>query len=176
MFNLKTIINIFYDIINKKQTFFEIILNLSFILIILIIATIFYWDSINRTIINTSRCKIMINNDDSEYNLYVYDKDQQNKLYKISYDNNKNHNIKIDCACPTGDIANNINIPYYDFKDQKVYNDLNKQCLCDKNYDSSYNTKDYKYEGDAFLIDFYKDMYNTLNTHSTYTNKLNFPS
>ena len=67
MINLNLIINEFYNIFNRKQTFFEIILNLSFILILVVIAIIFYWDSINRSIIKNSRCKVMINSEDDSY-------------------------------------------------------------------------------------------------------------
>ena len=78
MFNFGILINKFYDIFNKQQTIFEIILNLSFVLILFIIAFIFYWDSINRSVINTSRCKAIIKNDDSTYTVNFYlDKETQ---------------------------------------------------------------------------------------------------
>jgi len=174
MLNLKILLNDFYNIFNKKQTFFEIILNLSFILILFIFIFIFYWDSINRNIINTNRCKVLINNDDAFYNLYVYDINKNSKLYNLSYDNTKYHNLKIDCTCPKGDIVNKFNIPYYDSKDEKVRNDLIKICKCDDKYDDIPKS-DYKYEGDAFLIDYYKDLNKNINNSHIYTNKLYFP-
>ena len=52
MINIKGIIDDIFIIISKKQTLFEFLLNLSFVLIIFAIIVIFYWDSINRSIIH----------------------------------------------------------------------------------------------------------------------------
>jgi uncharacterized membrane protein len=95
MINLKILISDFYNILNTKQTFFELLLNLTFVLILLIIAVIFYWDNINRSIINTSRCKIIMNNEDNIFNLYAYKSDKSAKLFDISYDNTSGTNINM---------------------------------------------------------------------------------
>lgn len=174
MLKLELLLNDFYNIFNKKQTYFEIILNLSFILILFIFLFIFYWDSINRSVINNSRCKILMNNNDSIYNLTIYDREKKNKLYDLSYDNSKFHNLKIDCSCPVGTTVNKFEIPYYDYKDEKVKNDLIKICNCDEKYDEI-PRYDYKYDGDAFLIDYYKELNNNIDNSHIYTNKLYFP-
>jgi len=173
MTTFKLIVSEFYNIFNKKQTFFEIILNLSFILILVLIAVIFYWDSINRSIIRTSRCKVMINSDDDSYfKLDVFTKNKE-KLYSITYDNSINHNAKIDCACEEGTSVNMINIPYYNYKDDKVERNLYKNCSCKKTFnENDYKNNELYYEGDAFLMDYYTN----LNKNTDYSQKLIFPS
>jgi len=178
MINLKILISDFYNILNTKQTFFELLLNLTFILILLIIAIIFYWDSINRKIIDTSRCKIIINNDDTNYNLDIFDKDNNAKLININYDNTKSHNIKINCACPVGTTVNEFKVPYFDYIDQKVNKDLYKYCKCDKNYKDYNKLSNYNFKGDAFLVDYYKDLYKIADDieDKDYNSRLIFPS
>ncbi len=153
--NFRLLLADFYDILQRKQTFFEIILNLSFILIIFMFVAIFYWDSINRSVINTSRCKVLINNDDAEYGIDATNSDGTKKLYSIKYDNTKNHNIKIDCACPTG-TTNNLfsGIKYFDYKSQEI-NNANINCKCDADYTSAIALENARYTGDKFLTDFY---------------------
>ncbi len=191
MFNFGIFINKFYDIFNKQQTIFEIILNLSFVLILFIIAFIFYWDSINRSVINTSRCKAIIKNDDSSYtvNFYSDRETKKNKLYSVSYDNTRNHNVKITCegscgksSSDSGVIKNNINIPYFDYKEQKIDGSYTKICHCDRNYnlDGSLNYGNHAtlgMDGDEFLADYYKTFYKGIPANpSTYSDKLYFPA
>ena len=188
MFNFGILINKFYDIFNKQQTIFEIILNLSFILILFLIAFIFYWDSINRSVLNTSRCKAIIKNDDSNYTAYFYDdkNTKNNKLFSISYDNTRNHNIKINCegvcnksSTDSSVVQNNIEIPYYDYKEQKIDTSYTKRCYCDKNYLEGVvgysKLPNLGIDGDEFLADYYKNFYNN-NEPNTYDKKLYFPS
>jgi hypothetical protein len=189
MFNFGILINKFYDIFNKQQTIFEIILNLSFILILFLIAFIFYWDSINRSVLNTSRCKAIIKNDDSNYTAYFYSdvNTKNNKLFSISYDNTRSHNVKISCegvcnkaSTDAGAIQNNIEIPFYDYKDQKIDKSYTKRCYCDKNYienNIGYSWhRDLGIDGDEFLADYYKNFYNEGSELTTYDKKLYFPS
>ena len=155
MFNLKTLLNEFYDVFKQRQTLFEIILNISFIIILLAFAAIFYWDSINRSVINSSRCKVIINNEDVNYKIDVLKKDE--KLLTVSYDNTKQHNIRVDCACLTGPTTNLIPFQYYDYKTQQLET-IQRTCNCDTDYQvSSANNDNYSYIGDAFLVDFYKN-------------------
>jgi hypothetical protein len=175
MINLKLLISNFYNILNTKQTFFEILLNLTFVLILLIIAVIFYWDNINRKIINTSRCKIVMNNDDNIFNLDIYNSESTKKLLKISYDNTKKHNVKIDCACPVGNTVNNFRVPYYNYEDQKLEKDLYKYCKCDADYSANIRDGNYKYDGDAFLQDYYKQVFTDLDNVDK-DKRLIFPS
>jgi len=170
--NFRMILTDFYDIFQKKQTFLEIILNLTFILILFMFAAIFYWDSINRSVINSSRCKILINNDDAFYGIDAYDDTGKTKLYNIIYDNTKNHNVKVACACPTGNTDNQFNrLKYYDYQSQQL-NDITLKCKCDKNYATTtdYNPANDKnrYMGDKFLTDYYNQ--------EQITGILNFPS
>ena len=177
MINFKLIIKEFYNIFNRKQTFFEIILNLSFILILAIITTIFYWDSINRSIIRTSRCKVMINSDDNSFfKLDVLANDtNKSKLYSITYDNSKNHNAKIDCTCKSGTTTNIFNVPYYNYKDDKIVRDYNKSCMCDQDYTlTDNNFKSRKIEGDAFLEDYYREIQDN-SSSSSLSYRLEFP-
>jgi len=173
MINLKLLFSDFYNILNTKQTLFEILLNLTFVLILLIIAVIFYWDNINRSIINTSRCKIVMNNEDNIFNLDIYNNANTAKILKVSYDNTKKHNVKIDCACPTGTTVNEFRVPFYNYEDQKLETDLRKYCKCDNNYVDLSNN--YNYYGDAFLQDYYKEVYMDIDNVNN-QKRLIFPS
>jgi len=190
MFNFGILINKFYDIFNKQQTIFEIILNLSFILILFIIGFIFYWDSINRNVINTSRCKAIIRNDDATYTANFYnDKNTKNeKLFSISYDNSRNHNVKISCegvcnksSSDPGVIPSTFSIPYFNYKEQNIDDTFMKKCYCDKQYTVAIEQNSGSYsslgiDGDEFLSDYYKDFYNIGGAARGYTSKLFFPA
>jgi len=154
-----------YSIINtnvfsKGFSTIEIIMNISFILIILLIIYILYWHNINRKIAKLNRCKINLNSQGSIYT--VYGKYNNTKLYKIKYDNTENHNVSVDCVCPPGNIPNKFNIKAFNTRTNKTQN-ADKYCNCDKYYNA--NKKDMKYSGDDFLIDY----------HTNKKNKLNFP-
>ncbi len=174
MFSLKLIIDDIFNIISKKQSLYEFLLNLSFVLIIFAIAVIFYWDSINRSIINTNRCKINIDNDDLTYNLKVYNPDKDNaNIFNISYDNSADKNVKIDCSCPIGDTINKFSIPYYNNRDNKV-EQLHKYCNCSKDYQYD-NLNSLKTEGDAFLVDYYDTIFNRYTSGYQFNEPLIFP-
>ena len=178
MINIKGIIDDIFIIISKKQTLFEFLLNLSFVLIIFAIIVIFYWDSINRSIIHNSRCKVSIDNSDITYNLNVsINKDNDNaNLFNISYDNSKEKNVKIECACPIGEQINKFNIPFYNTRDNKV-EELNKYCYCEKDY--QYNSDEMEklnLDGDAFMIDYYGDLFSKYAGGNNYSSiSLEFP-
>jgi hypothetical protein len=178
MINLKVLINDFYNILNTKQTMFELLLNLTFILILLIIGVIFYWDNINRKIINTSRCKIIMNNEDNVFNMDIYNSDMSTKLLTVNYDNTKKHNVKIDCACPAGNTVNKFDVPYYDYVDQKINTTNEKYCKCDRDYKTGIDTvSKYKFAGEPFLTDYYEKIYTELPSNNNYTGVgLQFPS
>ena len=157
--------NDIYEVISQKHTLFEFILNLSFVLILVIIGVVFYWDTINRTIIKSARCKITVPNEDNNYNLQFFDNTGLVKLYSLSYDNTPKHNIKTDCSCPIGDVANKFSIPYYDKETEKLNNKTYKHCFCDKAYaDNQHPASEFKMDGDAFLVDYYKNIYSTYGT------------
>lgn len=151
----KSIINSLNEVITKKISSFELLLNISFVLIIGLIIFIFYWHSINWKVAKLNRCKINLNSEGSIYNLYAsYD---QTKLYKVRYDNSTKHNVSIDCACPSGNIPNTFDIPAYNTETQKT-EFIKKYCVCDKYYDTTIENKIH-YNGDNFLVDYYRDGY-----------------
>jgi len=181
MINIKQIIDDIYIIIGKKQSFFEFILNLSFVLIIFIILVILYWDNINRSIINKGRCKISINNSDVTYNLNIYDKETKTNIINISYDNSDSKHHKIDCACPIGNTINEFNIPVWN-QEQKKFYDSRKVCYCDNDYKTNITTNDQKLikskinlDGDAFLIDYYDGLLDAYESGKTKYTSINFP-
>ena len=145
-----TIINSFYDILTKKISGVELLLNISFILIIGVIIYIFYWHSINRKISKLNRCRIALKSDGGIYNLYgLYD---NTKLYRIRYDNSTSHNVSVDCSCPRGTIPNKFRLPIYNAETGKTEM-LDKYCICDKSYDTDKSKINYK--GDGFLTNYH---------------------
>lgn len=181
MINFKQIFDDIYVIIAKKQSFFEFLLNLTFILIISIILIILYWDSINRSIINTGRCKIAINSGDLTYNLNIYDKKENTHLFDISYDNTDDKNYKVECSCPIGDTVNKFQIPVWNNKNRQI-DKLDKYCYCDKTYtqnviDTTTNTMDkdkINMDGDAFLIDYYNGLFDSVQSGRNNYEPINF--
>jgi Tfp pilus assembly protein PilE len=151
-----SIINNFTNAFSKGFTVIEIIMNVSFILIILLIIYIFYWHSINRKVAKLNRCKINLNTEGSIYNIYV--KHKQTKLYKIKYDNTDDNNVTVDCVCPVGNMPNKFEVKAYNKRKNKVES-ANKYCNCDKFY--NLNDKNaLNYSGDDFLVDYYKNNIN----------------
>lgn len=185
MFNIKYLFDDIYMVMMKRQTFFEIILHLSFILIIFLLIIIFYWDTINRKIISIGRCKISLDNSDSQYNLRIFDKSTNTSVININYDNSKDHNYKIDCVCPSGNELNIIkNIPVYDNKNKKTEK-IDKNCYCDDNYKNNiYNdnvdgldNENILLDGDSFLVNFYGDLLDDVKgVRSIKDKQLSFPS
>lgn len=175
MINIKGIIDDIFIIISKKQSLFEFLLNLSFVLIIFTIIVIFYWDSINRSIIHNSRCKVSIDNSDASYNLKVSN-EKNASLFDISYDNTKDNNIKIDCSCPVGEKINKFTIPFYNNRDKKV-EDLTKYCYCAEDYNyKTENLTNFKLDGDAFLVDYYDKLFDKRSDGYLIDNQLIFPT
>jgi hypothetical protein len=151
---LISIINNFNNAFSKGFTPIEILMNVSFILIIFLIIYIFYWHSINRKVATLNRCKINLNSDGNS--IYtIYGKYKQTKLYKIRYDNTENHNVYVDCVCPVGNMPNKFEVKAYNTRKGK-FETAEKYCNCDKYY--NLNDKDaLKYSGDELLVSHYKD-------------------
>jgi Tfp pilus assembly protein PilE len=148
-----SIINSFNNAFSKGFTTIEIIMNLSFILIIFLIIYIFYWHSINRKVAKLNRCKINLNTEGSIYT--IYGKHKQTKLYKIKYDNTDDHKVSVDCVCPVGNMPNKFEIKAYNNRTQKTQS-VDKYCNCDKFY--NLNDKNaLNYSGDDFLVSYYND-------------------
>lgn len=185
MINIKYLFNDIYTIMGKKQTFFEIILHLTFVMIIMLLIVIFYWDTINRKIIRTSRCRISLDNSDNQYNIRLFDKKTNTSVININYDNTNKHNSKIDCVCPSGKELNIIKgIPIYDNEEKKVILS-EKNCYCDTNYKSNIYDDNLDYldidniilDGDNFLIDYYGGLLDDIKGLRPYKEKqLTFPN
>lgn len=148
----------FNNIFNKNFSLFEVLLNLSFILIICVIIYIVYWTLLNRKIANINRCKINLNSIGNYYNISsLYN---NKKMYSINYETGDKHNVSVNCSCPSGTIANTFKIPLYNHNTEKMQI-IDKYCLCDDFY--TLNSKDNKnkitYSGDEFLTNYYKDNY-----------------
>lgn len=150
------ILNRFNNIFNKDFSFFEILLNLSFILIISIIIYIIYWNLLNRKIANINRCKINLNSVGNYYNVSTHYNNK--KLYSINYETGDTRNVTVNCSCPSGNIANTFKIPVYNqTKDEMKF--IDKYCLCDEyyNFNSVDAKKNINFVGDDFLTDYYKN-------------------
>ncbi len=176
MIKIKIIFDDIYNVLTQKHTFYEFILNLSFILIIFIIIIVFYWDSINRSIIKTGRCRVTLDNSDSMYNLSIYDKNNNTQMLNISYDNTEKHKYDISCACPKGDYVNKFdNIPIYNPSDSR-FEGVTKYCYCDNenyaetiydNQTSKFKYNDILLDGDTFLVNYYNNYYEILDKNPT---------
>jgi hypothetical protein len=167
-------INDIYTILTKDITMSEILLNMTFIIIIFIISYIFYWDILNKQVINNSKCKnnLKIMNSDRNF-YYVNAKDDNNTyLYNIKYDM-LSKKPSVDCKCPVGDIQNNFeNIKIFDkTKPDGTKNVIkSKYCYCDKKYDfDTLNNDNIYYTGNQFLVD-YMETNNVLSLDKTYFN------
>lgn len=165
----------FNNIFNKSFSLFEILLNLSFILIICLIIYIVYWNLLNRKIANINRCKINLNSIDNYYNISSHYNNK--KLYSINYKTGDSHNVSVNCSCPSGNIANTFKIPVYNHKtdDMEI---IDKYCLCDDYYNLNEKNinKNIRYSGDEFLTNYYSTNYdNELSTFKNPNKKINFP-
>ena len=165
----------FNNIFNKSFSLFEILLNVSFILIVSIIFYIIYWNLLNRKIANINRCKINLSSIGNYYNISSYYNNK--KMYSINYQTGDTRNVTVNCSCPTGNIANTFKIPVYNdkTKDMQV---IDKYCTCDDfyNLNSSDGTKNIRYSGDEFLTNYYSNNFDTeLATLKNPNNIINFP-
>ena len=179
MIKIKLLFDDIYNILIQKQTLFEFILNLSFILIIFIIIVVLYWDSINRKIIKTGRCRITLDNSDSMYNVSIYDKKDNTSVLNISYDNTPNHTYDVKCTCPTGEYVNKFeDIPIYNPIGDK-FEGITKYCYCDSEkyaeniYDNivhKFKYNDIILDGDTFLVNYYNTYYDILHRNPEVNN------
>jgi hypothetical protein len=116
----------------------------------------------------------------------MIDKTTNSPVLNISYDNTNNHNAKIECVCPTGNRVNDFKqIPLYnyDLKQVEIYD---KYCHCDDDYRSrivssedglSIQPSNIIYDGDAFLVDYYKELHvNRLTGNIDKNFALSFPN
>lgn len=169
---MKNFIDDIFFVLTKSITFSEVLLNVSFLLILGIISYIFYWDIINKQVFKSAKCKNNINliNSEGSY-YYINAKDNNNNyLYDIRYDKTTKKSY-IDCKCPEGNAINNFkNIKIFDIhatNEQKNVN-KNKSCNCDKTYTvNPLTNNNIYYSGDQFLVD-YMENNNNLSTNTHY--------
>ncbi len=141
------IINVF----SNGFSTYELLLNVSFLLILGLIIYIFYWHSINRNIAKINRCKINLNSGGDTFSIYgIYD---QTKVYKVNYDTANNNNVTINCSCPAGNTLNTFKVKAYNAETDRTET-IRKHCICDRYYNTDDKHKFY-YNGDSFLVDYY---------------------
>ena len=142
-----------FDALKQRFNPYEVALNIVFILILLLLSMIFYWDSINSRISATSRCKRQMDIYNKYNGVHVVEaKDiSQNPLYKISYDTAQN-NTNVECACKTGKYINYFNnIPVRDIKKNQDVK-IDKVCSCDKYYNVGIMSDNVIYDGEPGIM------------------------
>jgi|TARA_Y100000389_G_scaffold71771_1_gene68460 hypothetical protein len=150
----------FIDSIFKGWSIYELILNILFILLLLIISSIIYWDTINSKIKKNSRCrrnKDLFDKLNGIFTLNILTKNGD-KLFNIDYDfiNKKND---ITCNCKKGNYGNTFkNIEYRNLKNSKNEETI-LDCKCDKIY--NYDRENVIYNGEPGLIRYHYDKNNT---------------
>jgi hypothetical protein len=115
----------------------------------MIFSMIIYWDSINRKVALTSRCKRQLNIYNKNKGLYVVKVTDRSKkpLYNVSYDMNQ-QNVNVECTCKPGNYVNYFNnIPV---KNMKTDNDetVNKVCSCEEYYNVGLVNDNVIYDGE----------------------------
>lgn len=150
----------FFNIYTNGYTISEIILNILFILLILIITAIIYWDTINSKVSKNSRCKRQLDlyeNNNGNYVIKATDKTNQ-PLYNIIYDT-KQKNTAIECACNAGTNINNFtNISVKNIRNNKDVK-YDKTCSCDKYYNIGIENDNINYIGEPGIVRYMKTGY-----------------
>ena len=155
----------YYNYLFDDWSMYEIILNILFIILLIIISVLIYWDSINRNIINKSRC-LKFNDllNEGVFKLIVKNQKGVN-IFEIEYDFKKEETKLGKFFPPKGSVINDFeikNFPYWDFLDNNVvYKDIVKKIKLDKDYFSDINgnfdKEDFLFEGEPKLINFIKN-------------------
>lgn len=131
----------------------EVILNILFISLFVIISMIIYWDIINTKVSQTSRCKRhmeMFNKNKGVYTINATDKSKQ-PLFDISYDSKQN-NTNIECKCKTGKNINYFNnIPVRDMRKNKDVK-VDKTCSCKEYYNVGVINENIVYNGEPGIL------------------------
>lgn len=138
---------------SESFTTSEVLLNILFIALIIIFSLIIYWDTINRQVAKTSRCKRQIDIYNKNKGIYIINATDKSKnpLYKVVYDTNQN-NTDVKCDCKEGSLVNYFNgIPV---KDTKANRDvkIDKVCSCDKYYNVGLTNDNVQYDGEPGIL------------------------
>lgn len=143
----------FLDAFKQGFSMNEIILNVLFITLFLIISLIIYWDSINVRVSQTSRCKRQMdayNKNKGTYVVNATDKSKQ-KLFSVSYDTNQN-TTSLTCECEPGKYVNYFNdIPVKNMKNNKDVKE-SKICSCDKYHNAGIINENIMYDGEPGIL------------------------
>lgn len=159
----------YYNYLFDDWSMYEIILNILFIILLIIISVLIYWDTINRNIINKSRC-LKFNDllNEGVFKLIVKNNKAVN-LFEIEYDFKKQETRFGKFFLPKGSVVNNIDInefPYWDFLENTViYSPISKTSKFDKHYfdnlNGDFKKEKFIFDGEPKLISFIKDPNNT---------------
>jgi ABC-type nickel/cobalt efflux system permease component RcnA len=144
------------DALSTKFTTSEILLNLIFLIIVIILVAILYWDNINNQVNKLSRCKrqLQIYKDSGDFVISATTKSNE-KLFDITYDTVQ-YNTNVECKCKTGNFVNNFNnIHVKDMKNNKNVV-VNKTCSCDKYYNTGMVSENIVYSGEPGIIRYMK--------------------
>jgi hypothetical protein len=183
---IKKYTNIFIDnlnyeidvIFNTNMTYFDILLNIFFLILVIIVLIIMYWDSVYRIAKKNSKCSatdIIINDNKtilSPYVYIIYIADISNKntftdnyLIKLTYDFNKSKSNMYDYK----ETTNNINNEYSLHEGEKnfKYYDLNTNIASN----GVVNTKVLESKKDKLVYIITDDKNNILNTDHAFALK-----
>lgn len=131
----------------------EFFLNVLFVILIIIFSMIIYWDTINRHVSQTSRCKRQMDIYNKKKGIYVINASDKDKkpLFKVTYDINQN-NTNVECNCKEGKSVNYFNnIPVKDTKSNKDTK-VSKVCTCDKYYNIGISNDNIVYDGEPGIL------------------------
>ena len=162
---LKIITNILdeiYDVFTYKYEYGEFLINIFFIILVIIITLILYWDNINNMVSSNSRCKrqlTILNNNTGSYVINALDY-KNNQLFDITYDMSSK-DTSITCKCNPGNVINTFhNIPVRDIRNNGDITP-DKKCSCDKYYNLGPKKNNINYNGEPGIIRY---MYTTSDT------------
>jgi hypothetical protein len=141
------------DIFQQPFTTSEILLNILFIGLIIIISLIIYWDTINVSVSKTSRCKRQMDIYNKNKGVYIIEANDKSRqpLYNITYDT-KQYNTNVECSCKSGKYINYFNnIPVKNMRNNKDVK-VDKICSCDKYYNTGMLSENVVYDGEPGII------------------------
>lgn len=149
---LKPMFKVIYSF-KQLPSIWELLLNILFVVLIVIFLLIIYWDTINRKVSKTSRCKKQLDIYNKNKGVYIINATDKNKdpLFNITYDINQN-NTNIECACKAGNLVNYFNeIPIKDTRSNRD-NKIDKICSCDKFYNTGMISENIVYSGEPGIL------------------------
>lgn len=147
------IVDEIYDIFTYKYEVGELLINIFFIALVIIVSLILYWDNVNNAVSSKSRCKRQLNiidNSSGEYLIQGKDKNN-NKLFNIKY-NLAAKSTSVECDCKDGNTVNHFNdIPIRDLRNNQDTK-VTKTCSCDVYYNTGEGGSDVLYDGEPGII------------------------